>query len=144
MQIQQVLNAIMPPKKNATLYGIINDLIQDSAPLIVDNRNYIVNNVPADLRIETNGTIISSVLSKLFHTTIRHAQNSVILISAKEYGMVVLVQVKSKGNIIPGLSEDISHACRKAQKTGGTIEMIHCESKQASIAYCFLNVAGTA
>ncbi len=143
MQIQQVINGILPPQ-NATLYSIINDLIQDSAPLVVDNRNYVVNNVPADLQIETSSTIVSSVLSKIFQTSFRHAQNSVILISAKVYGMAVLVQVKSKGNIIPGLSEDIGHASRKAQRTGGTIEMIHCESKQASIAYCFLNVAGAA
>jgi hypothetical protein len=55
--------------------------------------------------------------------------------------MTILVQVKSKGLISPGLVEEISHACIKAQKTGGIIEMTQCESEQASVAYCFLNVA---
>jgi len=31
----------------------------------------------------------------------------------------------------------------KAKNTGGIIEMIQCESEQASVAYCFLNVAGS-
>ena len=143
MQIHQVIRTTMSPK-DPTLFSLVNDLIHESAALTVHNRNYVVNNIPADLCIETNDSMVSGVLNKLFHTIIRHAQNSVILISAKVYGMTVLVQVKSKGTISPGLSEEIGHACIKAQKTGGIIEMIQCETEQASIAYCFLNVAGAA
>jgi hypothetical protein len=143
MQIRQVIRTTMPAK-DSTLHSLVNDLIREAAPLAVHNRNYVVNNIPADLCIETNDTMISSVLNKLFHTVFRHAQNSVILISAKVYGMTVLVQVKSKGSISPGLPEEIGHVCIKAQKTGGIIEMIQCESEQASIAYCFLNIAGAA
>ena len=131
MQISRVIKTLMPTK-DPTLHSLVNDLIHESASLAVLNRNYIVNNVPSD------------VLDKLFHTVIRNAQNSVILISARVYGMTVLVQVKSKGNISPGLTEEIGHACVKAKKTGGIIEMIQCETEQASVAYCFLNVAGAA
>lgn len=143
MEIHQVTE-IPALSKDPTLRRIVNDLIHEAAHLAVHNRNYIVNNVPADLMMEANRTIISSVLSKLFHTAIRHAQNSVILISAKVYGITVLVQVKSKGNISPALPEDLGHASLKARKTGGIIEMILCENEQACIAYCFLNVAGAA
>ncbi|MDP4261206.1 MAG: hypothetical protein Q8941_01635 [Bacteroidota bacterium] len=123
---------------------MVHELIQDAAPLIVHNHNYIINNIPADMCIEASGTVISPVLNKLFMTALRHTKNSVILISAKVYGMVVLVQLKSKGNVSPALADDLGHACLKAQKTGGIIEVIHCENEQASIAYCFLNVAGAA
>lgn len=143
MQIRQVISTMMPTK-DPTLHSLVNDVISESASLAVHNRNYIVNNVPADLFIETNGIMVSDVLDKLFNTVIRNAQNSVILISAKVYGMTILLQVKSKGSISPGLPEEISHACVKAKKTGGIIEMIQCESQQASVAYCFLNVAGAA
>ena len=127
--------------KNSSLFKVANDAILSSAQIAIHNRNYVVNNISADLRIETNGLIVSSVLNKLFNTVVRNAQNSVILVSAKEYGLTILVQVKSKGLISPGLSEEISHACINAQKTGGIIEMTQCESEQASVAYCFLNVA---
>ena len=140
MQIRQVIGN-PAPLKDPSLYAVVNDVIREAAPLAVHNRNYIVNNIPADLRIETNGLIVSSVLNKLFNTVVRNAQNSVILISAKVYGMTVLVQVKSKGSISPGLTEEIAHASIKAQKTGGIIEMVQCENEQASVAYCFLNVA---
>jgi|EndMetStandDraft_4_1072995.scaffolds.fasta_scaffold05580_1 hypothetical protein len=143
MHIQQLINAALLPR-DSSLYGMINNLIDDSAPLAVHNRNYVVNNVPADLQLQANDTIISSVLDKLFQTALRHTQNSVMLISAKVYGHVVLVQLKSKGHISPALPEDISHASVKAQKTGGVIELTHYETEQASIAYCFLNVAGEA
>ncbi|MEI9911113.1 MAG: hypothetical protein WDO71_16435 [Bacteroidota bacterium] len=73
MEIYQVTE-IPALSKDPTLHSIVNDLIYEAAPLAVHNRNYIVNNVPADLMMEANGTIISSVLSKLFHTAIRHAQ----------------------------------------------------------------------
>lgn len=130
--------------KDPSLFSIVNDLIHDVAPLAVHNKNFVINNVPADLRIEANGTIISSVLSKLFTTVFRHAHNCGIMISAKVYGMVVLVQVRSNGTISPGLTEDINHASHKAKKTGGVVEMVHYENKEASVAYCFLNVAGEA
>ncbi len=139
MQIHQVTHPVTP--KDPSLHAVVNGLIRESAGLAVHNRNYIINNIPADLSIEANGMIVSSVLNKLFNTVVRNAQNSVILISAKVYGMTVLLQVKSKGLISPGLAEEIGPACVKAQSTGGIIEMVQCESDQASVAYCFLNVS---
>jgi hypothetical protein len=143
MKIPQV-NRIPVPVKNATLYGLVANLIHEAAPLAVHNRNSVVNNVPMDVHIDANGAIVSSVLSKLFNTIIRHTQNCGILISAKVYGMVVLVQVKSKGNISPGLPEDMGQVSLKAQKTGGVIEITGYENKEASVAYCFLNIKGAA
>lgn len=143
MQIQQVTGIPVSPQ-DPTLHNIVDDLINDAAALAIHNRNLVINNIPADLFLETNGTMISSVLDKLFQTVIRHTNNSVILISAKVYGMTVLVQVKSRGSINPALPEDISRACIKAQNTGGIIEVLQYENTQASIAYCFLNVAASA
>lgn len=128
----------------SSLYGIVNHLIHEAAPLAVDNRNYVVNNIPADLLLETNSTVISTVLNKLVNTVMRHSRNSVILISARVYGMTILVQIKMRGNVSPALPEDLGYACMKARKTGGLIETISCETEQASFAYCFLNVAGAA
>lgn len=143
MQIhQEITSSVL--SKDPTLHTLVKDLLDESAPLAVNNRNYIINNIPADLCIETNGLIISDVLKKLFVTVIRHAQNSVIFISAKVYGLVVLVHVKSKGSISPELQDSIDPACSIALETGGIIEIIQCESEQASIAYSFLNVAGAA
>jgi hypothetical protein len=143
MQIQQVINTLIAPK-DPTLHELTNDLIHESAALAILNRNYIVNNIPADLRIATNGVLVSSVLDKLLYTVFRHAHNSVILISARVYGMTILVQVKSKGTISPGLPEEIGHASLKAKNSGGIIEMIQCETGHASVAYCFLNESGAA
>jgi hypothetical protein len=82
MQIHPVIRTAMPAK-DSTLYSLVNDLIHEAAPLAVHNRNFVVNNIPADLCIETNNTMVFAVLNKLFHTVIRHAQNSVILISPR-------------------------------------------------------------
>jgi hypothetical protein len=140
MQIQELVNAIIAPK-SSTLHALVNDLIHDAAPIAVHNRNFVINNIPPDLKIEANSSIVSSVLRKLFNTVFRHTNNSGVMISAREYGMVVLVQVKSNGNISPGMPEDMNHASLKAQKTGGVLEVVHLGNKEASIAYCFLNVA---
>ena len=126
--------------KTSSLFSVANDAILGSAQLAIHNRNYIVNNISADLRIETIRLIVSSVLNKLFNTVVRNTQNSVILVSAKVYGMTILVQVKSKGLISPALADEITYVCINAQDTGGIIELTQCESEQASVAYCFLNV----
>lgn len=64
MQMQQVTGKPLSVN-DLTLHEIVNDLIHDAAPLVVNNRNFVINNVPGDLRIEISSTIISSVLSKL-------------------------------------------------------------------------------
>ena len=140
----QPISRIFFPARRQTLHGIIGQLINDAAPLAIHNRNFVINNVPSDLRIEGNGVDIASVMDKLFRTVIRHTHNSGILISARLYGTFILVQVKTNGNISPALPEDMGQASLKAQRTGGVIEMVHYENKEASIAYCFLNVAGKA
>ena len=65
MQIRQAIN-LVSQAQDPTLHNIVNDIIQEAAPLAVHNKNFIVNNVPADLMIEANGAIISSVFNKLF------------------------------------------------------------------------------
>jgi len=77
-------------------------VITESASLAIHNRNYIVNNVPADLFIETNGPMISTVLNKLFNTVVRNAQKQRYpCFRPKVYGMTILVQLKSKGRYQP-------------------------------------------
>jgi len=139
MQIHQVLSKLMS-SEDPTLHHLVNNVIHEAAPLAVHNRNYVVNDIPADLCLETNGAMVSSVLSKLFQTVVRNVQNSVILVSAKVYGMTVLIQLKTKGVVSPGLAEEIGYVSVRAQNSGGIIEITQCESEQASVAYCFLNV----
>jgi K+-sensing histidine kinase KdpD len=143
MQLLQRIKTKMPVT-DPTLHGIVTNLIHGIAPLALHNKNYVVNNVPPDLQVAANGSIISSVLDNLFHTAIRHTQNSVILISARVYGQAVLLQVKSRGTVSPSLSAELGQVCMKAKKTGGVIELTRHETEQASIAYCFLNIAGQA
>jgi hypothetical protein len=143
MQTQPISRTLFVPRRQ-TLHGIVGQMINDAAPLAIHNRNSVVNNVPTDLRVEGNGILIASVLDKLLRTVIRNMHNSGILISARIYGTFILIQVKSKGNISPALPDDIAKASLNAQKTGGVIEMVHYENKEASVAYCFLNVAGKA
>ena len=143
MQTQPISRTLIAIRRQ-TLHGIVGQLINEAAPLAIHNRNFVVNNVPTDLRVEGNGVVIASVLDKLFRTVIRNMHNCGILISARIYGSFLLVQIKSKGNISPALPDDIIQASLKAQKTGGVIELVHYENKEASIAYCFLNVAGKA
>lgn len=143
MQIGHALTTPMLPG-DPNLHSIVHELIEETAPLAVHNHNYIINNIPADLFLEASRPIVSSVLDKLFTTALRHTKNSVILITAKVYGMAILVQLKSKGDISPALTEEIGLASLRAQRTGGIIEIINCEKEQALIAYCFLNVCAAA
>src|SRR5687767_10446598 len=121
MQIHRIATTLLKQNR-AYLHSIVDDLIADAGPMAVHNKNFIINNIPVDLQLQANDSIVTSVLSKLFTTVIRHTQNSGIMISAKVYGMVVLVQVRSSGTVSPGLPEDMGYASLKAQKTGGVVE----------------------
>ena len=143
MLIQQIAGKpASAPDPN--LHKIVTELIEDAASVAMHNRNLVINEIPDGLRVEANQGMVAGILSKLVNTVLRHTKNSGILISAKVYGFVILVQVKTNGLISPHLIDEMQPAAKKAEKTGGVIELIHHQENQASVAYCFLNVAGQA
>lgn len=143
MLIQQIANnkASAP---DPMLHSIVTELIEGAAPVAIDNRNSVINEIPDGLKIEANQGMVASILSKLVNTIVRHTRNSGILISARVYGFVVLVQVKTSGSISPRLDDEMQSTALKAKRNGGVIELMHHQENQASVAYCFLNVAGQA
>jgi hypothetical protein len=60
MQVHQDITPRISPN-DPTLHSLVNELIDGSAPLAVNNRNYVVNNIPADLCIETNSVTVSDI-----------------------------------------------------------------------------------
>jgi len=124
-----------------SLHLIVKNVIDEAAPMAMNNRNSVINEIPSELRIQGNHRTISSILSKLVNTVVVHTRNSGILISAKVYGFVVLVQVRTQGFISPDLSCEMETAVQKARHSGGVIELMQHQENQASVAYCFLNVS---
>jgi len=143
MLIQQIAaKTVSAP--DPTLHRIVRELIEDATPVAMNNRNSVINEIPTGLKIEANQGMVAAILSKLVNTVVRHTKNSGILISAKVYGFVVLVQVKTNGLISPHLIDEMGPTALKAERNGGVIELMHHHENQASVAYCFLNVAGQA
>jgi len=143
MLIQQI--ATKPASApDPNLHRIVTELIEDAAPVAINNRNSVINEIPDGLLVEANQGQVAGILKKMVNTVVRHTKNSGILISARVYGFVILVQVKTSGLISPHLVDEMQPAAQKAERTGGVIELIHHQENQASVAYCFLNVSGQA
>jgi hypothetical protein len=123
-----------------SLHCIVRELIEEAAPQAISNRNSVINEIPTSLHIQGNKRNVSSVLSNLVNTVVLHTKNSGILISAKVYGFVILVQVRTNGLISPLLQAEMETTAQKAKRSGGVIELMQHQEDQASVAYCFLNV----
>ena len=123
-----------------TLDNIVKDLIDEAAPIAVDNHNSIINEIPKGLALKAPRHVISETLNKIVRTVTLHTKHSGILISAKAYGYAILVQVRTHGRISPALDMEMEPAALKAKHSGGVVEFVRFQENQASVAYCFMNV----
>lgn len=127
-----------------TLHRIVKDLIDDSAIIAINNRNSIINNIPKGLQVKANQGTVAAILNKIVNTVLIHTRHAGIMITARSYGFAILVQVRTQGKINPHLGLEMEPASLKAKRAGGVIEWMHHQENQATVAYCFLNVAGEA
>ena len=140
MFIQQITGRPVSAPDHS-LHSLVKELIDEAAPVAIHNRNSVINEIPAGVRIQGNHRTVTTILSNLVNTVVVHTRNSGILISAKVYGFVILVQVRTQGLISPDLSNEMENAIQKARHSGGVIELMQHQENQASVAYCFLNVS---
>ena len=124
-----------------TLQEMISRLVAGSLPAAVLNKSFMINDVPAGIKLFSNTEMITTVLSNLFNTVATHAENSCIRISAKSYSDVILVQLRDRNCINKlTIANSIQQAQPIAEKIGGYIGITSQWKTEATIVFSFPNL----
>lgn len=122
------------------LQVIVSRISTSSLPAAIRKHSFIVNDIPADISVSTDESMLATVLGSLLNTVITHTENCCIRISAKLYGKVVLINLKEShqvhGQAFKGSLRQIQQL---AEKIGGAVSISHCQTKETSIVFSFAN-----
>lgn len=122
------------------LHSIVSRVSASSLPSATRKYSFIINDVPADLRVNTDEHMLATVLATLLNTLIAYSENSCIRVSAKLYGKVALIHLKES----PGLnnfaiSPKLKEIRQLAEMIGGTVSIGNNGDKLTSIVFSFIN-----
>lgn len=126
-------------KANLSLHKMVDDVIRVSSPVPVHSQHPVVNNVPANLYVNTNEDIVASVLKGLINVVVNNATDGEIYISAKElFGNTVKVSVKDNNcyntyAVACGLQKIVPIA----EQIGGFLNIINQRQKITTIEFSF-------
>lgn len=122
------------------LHVMINRISASSLPAATRKHSFIVNDVPADLKVCADEQMLASVFGSLLNTLISYTDHSCIRISAQLYGKVVLVNLKESQRLNrSAFTGSLRQVQQLAEKIGGSISISSDRSKATTIVLSFSN-----
>ncbi len=144
METQTVIPLPGSTLVHSSLHHLIKEVTESLAPDVFRNKSAIINDVPHDIIVSTEKELLASVLSSLMNLVIMHTENSRIRITAKLYGNVVLLHVKDDGCLnYDSISQRLARIQSLAERLGGFVGFTSYRNKLTTIAFSFMNTAGS-
>jgi hypothetical protein len=104
----------------------------------VNNRNFFVNDIPADLPVSYNREWLATVLSGMLAVVVSHAHNACIRLSARKYGCIIVLEIQQVGKIANYTRDQgLQQVEQLAEKIGGCVHLTlrNTEMKVLSLSY---------
>jgi hypothetical protein len=128
------------PNDSLTLHKLANRLIISLLPRATFLKSIIVNDISTELHANADQELLASVLSCLLHSAIVYSPASCIRISAKAFGYVTLVHVRTNDpQEAEPFSESLNQLQPLAEKLGGCITVTNNSDHGATLAFTFIN-----
>ena len=121
---------------------LINRIISDSLAPAIQNKSFIVNEVPADIRMIADEDKIVPVISELLAKVVANARNGNIHISAERFSDVLILEIQDRNNYNGyALSYSVQSIESQAAMLGGYIRIKGEQKLVATISFSFPNHA---
>ncbi len=136
-----VNRALEPASQSkVALHLMINQLSVSTMPAAARNQSTIVNEIPAELYVNTDQHKLAAVIGSLLNAMISHTGNAAIHVSAKAYGNVMLLHLKGQSKLNnPVFAGTLSEVQQLAQNVGGTVGVTSCRNNITTVALSFTN-----
>jgi signal transduction histidine kinase len=129
------------PMEPIQLQRLVNKIVAEVAPATARHGSFIVNDIPTGMEITANTEEIATVLGQLFSTLARHASDSCIRITARNYSNVVLVQVRDRNSPASyTIAQDLQPAQQMAERLGGYLGVTSQRRHESTIVFSFPNL----
>jgi hypothetical protein len=86
--------AVVPRIRTPLLFDIVDELIRATAPAARQAHTLLFNEIPIDLEIKTDKSLLSSILREVLNMLFSQTSNGYVRISAKTYSDIMLIHVR--------------------------------------------------
>ncbi len=135
-----VLNEQVITQTREPLHQLAGSVMRNLLPDAVQSKNFFINDIPSNLAIDYNQDRVLAVLEGLLRTVLFHSRETCIRLSARQYGYVVVLELKESGSI-----NDYAMACglqkvnELAETIGGCLS-ISVQKPMTTVAFSFPNL----
>ena len=119
----------------ASLHMLLDDLVGELPGLIRENHIAVKNEIPAELRTQTDPEAYLPLVSELLNTVMSNARDTCISISAERYRDVLTVRVVDRNNYNGyALDFGLMSVGRLAREIGGDVVVDGVQKRVATIS----------
>ena len=123
------------------LHEVVDRLVKTLQAKATSNQSFFVNEIPGHLQLGRDPQVIVSVLGRLLSAVVSYAKDSSIQLSAKMYGNVILVRVKSPcGFNNNGIEKQLQTLLPLAERMRGAIGFTSQRNNITTICLGFSNL----
>lgn len=123
------------------LHEVVDRLVKTLQAKATGNQSFFVNEIPGHLQLGRDPQVIVSVLGRLLSAVVSYAKDSSIQLSAKMYGNVILVRVKSPcGFNNNGIEKQLQTLLPLAERMRGAIGFTSQRNNITTICLGFSNL----
>jgi hypothetical protein len=122
------------------LHLMINQLSVSAIPGTISQHHMIVNEIPEKLYVNADMHELAAVIGSLMNTMISHVCNNPIYVSAKNYGNVMLLHLRSNDRLNnPAFTNSLAKMNQLAENLGGTVAITSSRNEVTTVALSFIN-----
>lgn len=130
-----------PIPKSSVLHEVVDHLVTSYSDKATSKKNVFVNEIPGHFQLSTDPQWIASVLSGLLSAVVYYANDSCIRLTAKNYGNVILVQVKDSSSCnINAIESQIQKLQPLAESMRGSVGVTSRRNNITTITFGFPNL----
>ncbi len=120
------------------LNKLVDRLSEVFLPAAVQNQSFFLNDVPADLAITSNTQYISSVLSRMISTVVKHVSDTCIRFTARRHGNIVVLEVQESGSVHGfAMASELQQVNSLAERFGGRLSITLPRPETTAISFSF-------
>jgi hypothetical protein len=128
------------PCAKTSLHNLVSELMQSLLPLTIRRHNLILNEIPRDLYVLADESMLAYVLWPLINGAIQSTQNECIHIEAIIVDDHMMILIKDVGTYFyHTISKEYRQVQHVAEKLGGSISIENGKDYGTNAAFCISN-----
>jgi hypothetical protein len=109
---------------NITMHKLVSGLVESLLPLTIQRRNLILNEIPGDLHVAADESMLAYVLWTLMNSVIQSTQDKCIHIEAMKADQHMMIRIRGAGTYFyHSIAREYRQVQHVAQKLGGSISI---------------------